>query len=99
MELNHDKGCPFGMDNKMERLEKELGEVKTTVTLLDERQQRMHDDFKGLTEAMNNNTSAINEVVTLMSNRKGFVTGVITVITLLGGILAAIVASTLEWFK
>ena len=99
MELNHDQGCPFGMDNKMERLERELGNVKSTVILLDDRQRRMHEDFQGLTEAMNENTAAITEVVQIMSNRKGFYAGVVTVVTLLGGIIAAIIGSALEWFK
>lgn len=99
MELSHDQGCPFGMDNKMERLERELGEVKSTVILLDDRQRRMHEDFQQLTDAMNKNTDAITEVVGIMSNRKGFVAGVVTVVTLLGGILAAVLGTALEWFK
>jgi len=87
------------MDSRLERVEKEVREVSTLVTILDERQQRMHDDFRNLTLALQENTQAIGAVNNLISNRKGFVAGVITVITLLGGILAAILGNTLEWFK
>lgn len=87
------------MDERLERVEQEVREVSTLVTILDERQQRMHDDFRNLTLALQENTKAVAAVNNLISNRKGFVAGVITVITLLGGILAAVLGQTLEWFK
>lgn len=96
---DHEYGCPFNMDDKMQRLERELGEVKTTVGILDERQQRMHQDFQNLTHAMQQNTDALNEFSTIMSNRKGFLTGVITVVTLVGGVVAAFITAAFEWAK
>lgn len=98
-EAGHSTRCPINMDDRLERVEQEVREVSTLVTILDERQQRMHDDFRSLTSALHENTKAISSVNNLISNRKGFVAGVITVITLLGGILAAVLGQTLEWFK
>lgn len=97
--LDHDQGCPFGMDDRMERLEREISEVRSTVIVLDERQQRMHQDFQNLTLAMQQNTDALNEFSTIMSNRKGFLTGVITVVTLVGGVVAAFITAAVEWAK
>ena len=87
------------MDNKMERLERELGEGKTTVTILDERQQRMHDDFQKLTSAMSKNTEALTEFSKLVANRRGFVAGMLAVITILGGVITAFLGFMLDWFK
>lgn len=91
--------CPVHMDDRLARVETEVREVSALVSILDERQQRMHDDFRNLTLALQENTKAIGAVNNIISNRKGFVAGVITVITLLGGILAAVLGQTLEWFK
>lgn len=91
--------CPGGMDERLQRVEIEVREVKSTVLILDERQQRLHEDFHKLTLALTENTRAVSEINNLMSNRKGFIAGAFTVITLVGGILAAILGSVLDWFK
>ena len=93
------RDCPIHMDDRLVRVETEVREVAALVSILDERQQRMHEDFRNLTMALQENTKAIGAVNNLISNRKGFVAGVVTVITLLGGILAAVLGQTLEWFK
>lgn len=99
-EANHDvRECPINMDDKMQRLEKEIGEVRATVTVLDDRQRRMHEDFKGLSDALEKNTEALNEFAKVLVGRKGFTAGVITVVTLVGGALAAGLGMVLEWFK
>ena len=87
------------MDERLKRVEDEVRDVKTTVIVLDERQQRMHEDFRSLTAALQSNTKSLQDINTLMSNRKGFIAGVITVITLLGGILAAVLGAAMDWFK
>lgn len=91
--------CPIDMDERLKRVEDEVRDVKTTVIVLDERQQRMHEDFRSLTAALQSNTKSLQDINTLMSNRKGFIAGVITVITLLGGILAAVLGAAMDWFK
>ena len=87
------------MDERLKRVEDEVRDVKTTVIVLDERQQRMHEDFRSLTAALQSNTKSLQDINTLMSNRKGFIAGVITVITLLGGILAAVLGAAMDWFN
>ena len=87
------------MDDRLERVEQEVRDVRTTLVILDERQQRMHDDFKTLTDALTENTRAISQINALISNRKGFIAGVVTVITLLGGILATLLGSITRWFQ
>lgn len=91
--------CPIDMDERLKRVEDEVRDVKTTVIVLDERQQRMHEDFRSLTAALQSNTKSLQDINTLMSNRKGFIAGVLTVITLLGGILAAVLGAAMDWFK
>ena len=97
--LNQNNECPINMDERLERVELEVREEKSTVIILDERQQRLHEDFRKLTTALTDNTKAVSEINTLISNRKGFVAGVLTVVTIIGSVLAAILGSALDWFK
>ena len=93
------KPCPFNMDDRMDFVERELRDVKTTIVVLDERQQRMHEDFKGLTEALKANTRSLHDIHSVMSNRKGFLAGAVTVVTLLSGALTAALGAMFDWFK
>ena len=83
----------------MENVEVKLSEVSGKVDILDDRQQRMHTDFKDLVTALEKNSVAVTDLSKMLANRKGFVAGIITVVTLLGGILAATLSSALDWIK
>lgn len=90
---------PNEMDIRLSAVEQDIREVKNTVVILDERQQRMHEDFKALTSALDRNTQALADVNQLIANRKGFLAGVVLVVTLLGSAMTAILGFATDWFK
>lgn len=85
------------MEDRLRRVETDVAEVKATVAVVNDRQERMHGDFQHLTVALNENTAQITALNNFVSNRKGFAAGAVTVITLFGGTVGAFVWVLLEW--
>lgn len=84
-------------ENRLQRVEHDVVEVKKSLAVIHERQVRMHQDFSQLTEALHQNTKEIATLNQFVANKRGFATGVVTVVTLFGGAVGAIVWTFLEW--
>lgn len=85
------------MESRLLQVENDVSEVKKSLAVIHERQVRMHHDFSHLTEALNNNTSEIATLNQFVANKRGFATGVVTVVTLFGGAVGAIIWTFIEW--
>ena len=75
----------------------DIQQVKETVIVLDERQQRMHQDFTNLTSALNNAADEIAKLNRWADKRGAFIAGAIFIIGAFGTAIAGVLTILKDW--
>lgn len=87
------------VEDEVVAIRTDVQQVKETVLVLDERQQRMHQDFTNLTAALNNAANEINKLNRWADKRSAFVAGAIFIISAIGAMVATALAVMKDWFQ
>lgn len=85
------------MEQRIARVEDIVHEHESRIAVIDDRQARMHEDLDKLTKAIKANTEAQSEFNSFISNKRGFIAGVIATLSVLSGLLGALLV--LAWEK
>jgi len=75
----------------------DVQQVKETVIILDERQQRMHQDFTNLTAALNNAAAEISKLNRWADKRGAFIAGAVFIVGAFGTAIAGVLTVLKDW--
>lgn len=83
---------------RLAKIEENAAVAAQKIAIVEERQNRMHDDMVCLTAALRENTSEIAKLTQWTTKRGAFFAGAVFVLTAIGSIAVAMLGYLKDWF-
>ncbi len=85
------------MEARLQRIEGEVVDVRERVSILEERDRRLHEDMGNLTSALEENTKAVSRVNRIADKRGAFVAGIVFIIGAIGTAVGFVLSVVKDW--